>query len=120
MPTVENRRPPAPKAGENRPVHCDQNWLGYGRVFESDGLVEFPDHTDPIEFIQRSMQPQLFWGTNNRMTVQPIAGMSVELVQLASDESATKVVRLLPGFSSELFIRLHLPLFLARCFISLA
>ncbi|MGB9072505.1 MAG: hypothetical protein WCC22_07510 [Terriglobales bacterium] len=68
---LEQCQSPAPKASENRAIRRDQNRVAEGRVRHPDGLVELAHHTDPVEFIHRSMQPQLFWGTNNRTPLQP-------------------------------------------------
>src|SRR2546426_11287787 len=68
---LEQCQSPAPKASENHAVRRDENRVAEGRVRHPDGLVELAHHTDPVEFIQRSMQPQLFWGTNNRTPLRP-------------------------------------------------
>ena len=65
---VENRRPPAPNASKNCPVRGDKNRLGQGLIRQSCGLIKFICYTNPAEFIQRGMQPQLSWETSNRTT----------------------------------------------------
>jgi hypothetical protein len=38
--------------------------LGDGLFLQAGGAELF-NYTDPAEFLQRPMQPQLLWGTNN-------------------------------------------------------
>jgi len=45
----------------------DKNRHGDGLILQPGGVVELVDYTRPAEFLQRGMQPQLFWRTNNRM-----------------------------------------------------
>ena len=71
VPTVENRRPPAPDSGENRPVRRDKDRRGDGLFLQPDGVVELVYYTGPAKFLQCGVRPQLFWRMNNRTPFQP-------------------------------------------------
>src|SRR5205814_234778 len=64
--TLPTLRAQAPKPAEYRSGRRDQNRPWHGLVLRPGGVVELIHYTGRAEFLQRVMQPQLFWGTNNR------------------------------------------------------
>jgi hypothetical protein len=114
VPTVENRRLPAPKASENRAVGRDQNQFGHGLVLQSGGVVELVYYTGPAEFLQRGMQPQLFWGTNNRTPLRPTHRGRIERLRRDCRQILRQKLNLSirdlylwPSFASYLLFRLQ-------------
>ena len=70
-----------------------RNWLGYRRLRQPGGVVELVYYTGPAEFLQRAMQPQLFWGTNNRMPLQPTHRGRIDRLRRDCRDSCTPSLR---------------------------